>query len=95
MKQNKQTKENITERLAKASAQGLMIDFALNALMPGVGHVVGMATKFKTAKHITKSVAKSMANETIKMNTEDGSIPSEDDFAEHLAVEFINKRMGR
>ena len=94
-KQNTPNKEMMTDRLAKASMQGLMIDFALNALVPGVGQVVGMAAKMKTAKRIGKSVAKSVASETAKITTEDTSKKQEDDFKEQLALEVLERGMGR
>ena len=100
--QKKRTTKNeqkldLLQRLAQASVEGLAIQVAVNAVMPGAGIALeGM----KSAKNIKKAgqvMGKSAAKEGVKILDDEGreKQTAAEDLSEDIALEMLTRVGGR
>ena len=95
--ETKEQRTEILQRLAQASVEGLVLEVAMNAVMPGSGIALNNLKQAKNMKKVAKVMGKSAAKEGVQMldeEKEQEQSPTED-LTEDIALEFLSRSIGR
>ena len=97
MTKPKKDKQDVLQRLAQASVEGLAISVAVNALLPGGGAVINTFSQTQNVKRAVRVMGKSAAEEGIKMLDEE---PTEEEtplenLSGQVALEVLDHMNGR
>lgn len=97
IKEQSEPKSSILQRLAQASMQDLIIQSAVNTVMPGAGIALGSLKSAKNIKKVGKMMGKSAAKEGVKMLDDEGreKQTAADDLSEDIALEMLTRVGGR
>ena len=97
VKEKKEQKSDVLQRLAQASVEGLAIQVAVNTVMPGAGIAMSGLKSAKNIKRVGKVMGKSAAKEGVKMlddEEREKQTPAED-LSEDIALEMLTRVGGR
>lgn len=90
-----ETKSDVLQRLAQASVEGLVIEVAMNTIVPGSGLAVHGLSQGKNIKKAAKIMGKSAGKEGVKiLDGEENENPAED-LSEDIALEMLTRVGGR
>ena len=92
-----ETKSDVLQRLAQASVEGLIVNMALNALLPGAGTALGSVNQTQSLKKMGKVMGKSAAQEGIQMLDEEEpeETNSTGNLQEKMGLEVLDRMRGR
>ncbi len=94
-KQKEAPKSEILQRLAQASIEGLAIEVAMNAIIPGGGIALQGLNQGKNLKKAAKVMGKSAGKEGIKMLDEEENENPAEELSEDIALEMLTRVGGR
>ncbi len=93
--QKDESKSEILQRLAQASVEGLAIEVAMNAIIPGGGVALQGLNQGKNIKKAAKVMGKSAGKEGIKMLDEEENESPVEELSEDIALEMLTRVGGR
>ena len=93
--QKDESKSEILQRLAQASVEGLAIEVAMSAIIPGGGVALQGLNQGKNIQKAAKVMAKSAGKEGIKMLDEEENESPVEELSEDIALEMLTRVGGR
>ena len=96
-KETPKKESDMLQRLAQASVEGLVMEVAMNTLMPGTGIALKGLKQAKNMKKAAQVMGKSAAKEGVQMLDEsEGEEQSPvENLSEDVALEFLTRVGGR
>ena len=88
-------KSDVIQKLTQASVEGLAVEVAMNALMPGSGVATKVLQGTKGIKKAAKIVGKQTAKEGVKMLDENKEEDPLEELSQDVTLEFFNRVGGR
>lgn len=93
--QEKQNKSEVLQRLAQGAIEGLIVEVAMNTLIPGSGIALNGLRQGKNLKKVAKAMGKSATKEGVQMLDDSEENPDKpEELAGDIALEFITRTAG-